>query len=385
MKYLQVLISALAIAATFALPNGRAESRIAARSLDYGGRKFSDQTSYYEELGIPIFDGPDYNPPEHKPLEDPYQYEHYEHRDEFLGPSTYELFQNADLDRSEVVVLVGSGLAELMRVSLEKSYGSGMQEFKDVSLAMVAAARHVLENRVAKGIPVTEKQFENLQRVEERLSAVMDAIAATFDENVNTRYSLPNFFKTFDFTPVERSRLLARIIPSLSKTIFQAQEGTTAQYFSDAYDIFLPAIRKFLEERVAEGKKVPGELFQRLERAERLQPALNQAFVTVVHDKFLVDFMKRLELDPQERAKYLVNGFFASMDAMFEDTDASAAEMMRDVTLAYIPASRQVFEDRLAAGKPVTQENFDNLERMERTLPVILNAYVQVVDDLGIP
>lgn len=72
--------------------------------------------------------------------------------------------------------------------------------------------------------------------------------------------------------------------------------------------------------------------------------------------------MLRLQFDLKERAKYLVNGFFASMDAMFEDTDTSAAEIMRDVTLAYIFASRQVFEDRLAAAKPVTQENFDNLE-----------------------
>lgn len=272
-----------------------------------------------------------------------------------------------------------------MKASLDKTYSSGMQEFKDVSMAMVAASRHVLETRVANGIHVSQEQFENLKRVEERLPAIMDAIAATFDENENTVYSLPNFFKTFQFTPEERSKMLARIVPGMSKTIFQATEGSTAEYFSNAYNIFLPAIREFMEDRAANGQTIPQEQIEKLERAERLMPALNQAFVTVVHDQFLVDFMKRLQLDLTERAKYLVSGFFASMDAIFKDTNASVAQMMRDVTLAYLPPTRQVFEDRKAAGKPVTQENFDNLERMEKTLPIILDAYVKVVDDLGIP
>ncbi|XP_063872784.1 uncharacterized protein LOC135107083 [Scylla paramamosain] len=319
------------------------------------------------------------------PSQSRYSIKPYDHHEAFLGPSVRKLFDNAQLDRSEAVVLVGSALAELMKVSLKHSYGSGMQEFKDVSLAMVAAARHVLETRVANGIHVSEEQFENLRRVEERLPAILNVIAATFDGNENTVYSLPNFFRTFQFTPVERSKLLARIVPSMSKAIFQATEGSTAEYFSNAFNVFLPAIREFMEDRVANGKTVTQEQMAKLERAERLMPALNQAFVTVVHDKFLVDFMKKLQLDLTERAKYLVSGFFASMDAIFKDTNASVAQMMRDVTLAYLPPTRQVFEDRLAAGKPVTQEDLDNLERMESTLPIILDAYVKVVDDLGIP
>lgn len=311
--------------------------------------------------------------------------EKFDHHEDFLGPSTGGIFADAQLTRAEVVVLVGSGLASLMKASLDKTYGTGLQEFRDVSLAMIDASRKVLEDRVANGIPVSEERFQNLRKVEERMSAVLDALAATFDENEHTVYSLSRFFKDFDFDSVERSKYLARVIPTISKAVFQVDDTTTAEKLRDAYNIFLPATRKFFEERIADGKQVTEQQMTMLERAEKLMPPLMQAFVTVMHDPLLIEFQERMNLDEKERAKYLVTGFFASMEAIFKNPDASVAKMMRDVTLAFVPPSRQVFEDRLAQGKPVTQENFDNLERMEKTLPIILDAYVKVIEDLGIP
>ncbi|XP_050732436.1 uncharacterized protein LOC127006523 isoform X2 [Eriocheir sinensis] len=312
-------------------------------------------------------------------------FEKYDHHEAFLGPSVGDIFGDAELTKAEVVVLVGSGLGSLMEASLHKTYGTGLQEFRDVSLAMIKAGRKVLEDRVANGIPVSEERFENLRKVEERMSAVLDALAATFDQNEHTVYSLSRFFEDFDFQPEERSRYLARVLPTISKAVFQVDDTTTAEKLRDAYNIFLPATRKFVEERIEEGKPVTEQQLAMLERAEQLMPPLMQAYVTVVHDPFLVNFMQKLKLDPAERAKYLVSGFFASMDAIFADPNASMAQMMRDVTLAYVPPTRQVFEDRLEQGKPVTQENLDNLERMEKTLPIILDAYVKMCDDLGIP
>ena len=306
----------------------------------------------------------------------------YNRHEAFLGQSARKIFGNAELDRSEAVVLVGSGLAALMKASLEHTYDSRMQNFNNASMAMIAAVRHILETRIANGRHVSEEQFKNLRGVEERLSAILDVITAIFDENDDTVYSLPNFFKEFNFDPVERSKLIARIVPSISKMVFQATEDSTAEYFRDTYNVFLPAIREFMEDRVANGKPVTQDQFDRLERAEKLIPPLMQAFVTVVHDQFLVDFMQKLQLDPTERAKYHVTGFFASIDTIFKDTNASVDNIIRDVMLAYMPSSRQVFEDRLAQGKPVTQENFDNLERMEKTLPNILDTYVKMVNDL---
>ncbi|XP_050732406.1 uncharacterized protein LOC127006498 isoform X2 [Eriocheir sinensis] len=312
-------------------------------------------------------------------------FEKYDHHEAFLGPSVGDIFGDAELTKAEVVVLVGSGLGSLMEASLHKTYGTGLQEFRNVSLAMIKAGRKVLEDRVANGIPVSEERFENLRKVEERMSAVLDALAATFDQNEHTVYSLSRFFEDFDFQPEERSRYLARVLPTISKAVFQVDDTTTAEKLRDAYNIFLPATRKFVEERIEEGKPVTEQQLAMLERAEQLMPPLMQAYVTVVHDPFLVNFMQKLKLDPAERAKYLVSGFFASMDAIFADPNASMAQMMRDVTLAYMPPTRQVFEDRLEQGKPVTQENLDNLERMEKTLPIILDAYVKMSDDLGIP
>lgn len=308
----------------------------------------------------------------------------YDHHEEFMGPSVAGILKDADLDRGEKVVLVGSALGPLMKASLDRSYDSGLQDVKDISLAMLGASRQILESRVANGRYVSEKQFENLGGVQERLPAIIDAVAATFDENEHTMYSLTNFFKVFNFDPVERAKLIARVLPSMIQTMFQGTDTTTAENFANAYNIFLPAIRKFMEERQASGKTITQKQWGYLERAEKLVPSLMQAFVVVDHEPLLLDFMRRMNLDPVERAKYMVTGFFASMDAIFKNPNASVAEMMRDTTLAYMPASRQVFEDRLKKGKPVTQENFDNLERMEKTLPIILDSYVKILDDLAI-
>lgn len=308
----------------------------------------------------------------------------YDHHEEFMGPEAGKILKGADLDRGEQVVIVGSALGPLMKAALERSHDSGLKDFKDISMAIIGASRQVLESRVANGRHVSKKQFEDLQGIAERLPAVIDAVAATFDEYPGTMYSLTNFFKVFNFDAVERAKMVARVLPSMIKTILQATDTTTAENFANAYNIFLPAIRKFMEERRDSGKRVTQQQWDYLDRAERLVPSLMQAFVVVDHEPLLLDFMRRMNLDPVERAKYLVNGFFASMDAIFRNPTATVAEMMRDTTLAYMPASRQVFEDRLAQGKPVTQENFDNLERMEKTLPIILDTYVKVLDDLSI-
>ncbi|XP_050732452.1 uncharacterized protein LOC127006523 isoform X3 [Eriocheir sinensis] len=227
-------------------------------------------------------------------------FEKYDHHEAFLGPSVGDIFGDAELTKAEVVVLVGSGLGSLMEASLHKTYGTGLQEFRDVSLAMIKAGRKVLEDRVANGIPVSEERFENLRKVEERMSAVLDALAATFDQNEHTVYSLSRFFEDFDFQPEERSRYLARVLPTISKAVFQVDDTTTAEKLRDAYNIFLPATRKFVEERIEEGKPVTEQQLAMLERAEQLMPPLMQAYVTVVHDPFLVNFMQKLNLTPRK-------------------------------------------------------------------------------------
>ncbi|XP_063872787.1 uncharacterized protein LOC135107085 [Scylla paramamosain] len=307
-----------------------------------------------------------------------------EKSDPFMGVSSYRVFEGTDLTRDELMAIIGSGFGPLMMISLYPNHRSGLKEYKDVSMAMVEASRQVLESRVRNGQHVDPQRFVNLENVEKRLPAVLDAMTDVFDGKVNPRYSLTNLFKVYDFGPADRSRFRQRVLMAISRVAFQANESAITDNLKDASNVFLKALRQYLEDRVASGRHVTQDQYNRLERAEKLMPSLMRAMEGIANDPQVVQFMKELHLDATEKARQLVLCFFASMDALFKDPNATVGTIMLDVLLAYIPLARQVFEDRIALGLPVSQEDIDKMEHMEQVLPIMLTSYIEIVDDMGI-
>ena len=304
--------------------------------------------------------------------------------DPFMGVSSYKVFEGTDLTRDELLTIIGSGFGPLMMVSLTPNHKSGLKEYKDVSMAMVEASRQVLESRVNNGQHVDPQRFLNLENVEKRLPAVLDAMTDVFDGKANSRYSLTNLFKVYDFGPADRSRFRQRVLMAISRVAFQADESAITDNLKDASNVFLHALRKYLEDRVESGRQVTQDQYSRLERAEKLMPSLMRAMEALANDPHVLEFMNALHLDATEKARQLILCFFASMDTLFRDPNATLGTIMRDVVLAYIPSARQVFEDRIAMGLPVSQDDIDKLEHMEQVLPIMLTSYIEIVDDMGI-
>ncbi|XP_045110557.1 uncharacterized protein LOC123504242 isoform X2 [Portunus trituberculatus] len=331
----------------------------------------------------------DYNPAEysvkslHSPISE-FPLVTSEKSDPFMGVSSYKVFDGTDLTRDELMAIIGSGFGPLMKISLNPKHTSGMQEYKDVSMAMVEASRQVLESRVEHGLNVDPQRFVNLDNVERRLPAVLDAMADVFDGKTNPSYSLTNLFKVYDFEPADRSRFRQRVLMTISRVAFQANDSSITANLKDASNVFLDALRKYLEDRVESGREVTQDQYQRLERAEKLMPSLMLALQGIANDPQVVEFLKALHLDATEEARQLVLCFFASMEALFMDPNATLGTIMRDVVLAYIPSARQVFEDRIAMGLPVSQDDIDKMEHMEQVLPIMLTSYIEIVDDMGI-
>jgi len=306
------------------------------------------------------------------------------HNDVFMGPSFYKLFERANLNRGELMAIIGSGFGPLMKKAMTPNYASGMGTYKDVSMAMIQAARQVLEARQKKGEYVNPKQFENLQNVEQRLPTALDAFTAIFDGIANPKYSLENVFTSYDFTAAERSTFYKRILISISKAAFGASESVSRDDIRKASNVFLPALRKFLEDRLTNDLPVTQDQIDRLERAEELVPSILQALDGILQDPLVIEFMQTMNIDATERMRQVVLSFYASMDALFMDPSTTVGEILLDIMLSYIPSARQVIENRLALGIPVTQEEIDRMEHVEQVLAIMLTSHIEIANDMGI-